>query len=451
MEPLARRLDASDIGGSIYRLASELYPICRSITGPGLRESLGVLQRVVPLEVRGVASGTAVLDWTIPKEWSIRDAYVKNSRGERVIDFKAHNLHVVGYSQPVHRVMPLSELRPHLHSLPDQPDLIPYRTGYYAEDWGFCVSHRDLEALPEGDYEVKIDASLEDGELNYGEFVHRGATEDEVLLTAHSCHPSLANDNCSGMALLAHLARRLSAVETRLSYRFLWAPGTIGAIAWLAANEDNLSCICHGLVISGVGDAGGPTYKRTWRGDAPIDRIMAHVLAHAPGTPAITDFEPYGYDERQFNSPGFRLDVGLLQRSRFATYPEYHTSADDLGFIAPGHLAESYRLVAAAIDILETDRPLLNAAPRGEPQLGRRGLYDAIGGDSRDYDSRLAMLWALNLSDGAHSLFDIAERSGLPFAAIVETARFLQDRGLLVEAGPTADSPARHGPSPRLR
>ena len=429
----AERLDAADIGAAIHALAARMYPICRSITGPGVRETLTLLQGTAPLEVREIATGTQVLDWTVPKEWTIRDAYIKNAAGERVVDFRQHTLHVMSYSTPVRATMPLTALKKHIFTLPDQPDLIPYRTSYYNEHWAFCMSQNALDALPEGDYEVLIDSTLEDGVLNWGEYVHQGETEDEVLLSAHICHPSLANDNCSGLALLAELAKRMHGVTTRYTYRFLWAPGTIGAITWLGLNESRAHRIKHGLVLSCVGDAGGPTYKRTRRGDALIDRAMMHVLQAAP-SPNIIDFFPYGYDERQYNSPGFLLDVGLFQRSQFATFREYHTSADNLDFIAPEYLAASYRTVAAAIDIIERDRRLVNLAPKGEPQLGRRGLYAAIGGDKNSYDKSLAMLWALNLSDGDHSLLDIAERAKTPFATIAAAADLLEQNGLLRQA-----------------
>lgn len=436
-------------GEQIYALAAALYPICRSLTGPGVRESLSLLCDVVPLEQRRVESGTRVLDWTVPREWTIRDAWVKNAAGERVIDFKAHNLHVMGYSTPVHTTLPLAELRQRVFTLPDQPDVIPYRTGYYADSWGFCARHDLIESLPDGDYEVHIDASLEDGGLDYGEFVHRGASDEEFLLTTHICHPSLANDNCSGMALMAHLAAGIREHQTRYTYRFLWIPGTIGPITWLAQNDDRVRWIRHGLAISCVGDGGGPTYKRSLRGNAPIDRAMAHVLAHGPGTPEIIDFSPYGYDERQFNSPGYRIDFGLFQRSRFGTYPQYHTSSDNLDFIAPEHLAESYAAIRAAIEVIEGDGYLVNTSPKGEPQLGRRGLYDAIGGMQDVAESRMAMLWLLNLSDGEHSLLDIAERAGIPFRSIAETAEILRASGLLVDTDASPGAMATPGLSPR--
>ncbi len=435
MSDFVSRLCPPSVGERMYTLAAELYPICRSITGNGVRQTLDIIERMTPLARSEVPTGTPVLDWTVPKEWNITDAYVKNAAGERVVDFRRHSLHVLNYSTPIRATLPLSELKQNIFTLPDQPDLIPYRTSYYAERWGFCMSHNALQALPEGEYEVCIDSTLSDGRLTYAEHVHPGESEEEVLLCAHTCHPSLANDNCSGMALLAHLAAAMAPLKTRYTYRFLFAPGTIGAITWLARNEHGAAKrVKHGLVLSCVGEAGGPTYKRTRRGDAPIDRIMARALRQDAPQANIIDFFPYGYDERQYNSPGFNLDVGLFQRSQFATFPEYHTSGDNMDFIKPEHLEASLRIVAQAIDALEHDVRYVNTAPQGEPQLGRRGLYAAIGGDKDAYASNMAMLWILNLSDGEHSLADIAERANIPIAQVEATATLLKEKGLLADA-----------------
>jgi aminopeptidase-like protein len=421
-------------GAHMYAFARTLYPICRSITGPGVRQTLDLIGERIALERTETPSGTQVLDWTVPNEWVVRDAYIKNATGERVVDFNKHNLHVLNYSAPVRTRMPLAELKRHIFTLPDRPHVIPYRTSYYEERWGFCMSHAALEALPDGEYEAVVESTIAPGALSYAEHVHRGATEDEVLLQAHVCHPSLANDNCSGIALLTQLAAAMAPLKTRYTYRFLFAPGTIGAITWLARNEATAHRIKHGLVLSCVGDGGGPTYKRTRRGDAPIDRALAHVLEHAAPQANIIDFSPYGYDERQYNSPGFKLDIGLFQRSQFGAFPEYHTSADDLSFVAPEHLELSLSIVASAIEVLERNRRWRNTAPKGEPQLGKRGLYDAIGGDAERYSKNMAMLWILNLSDGEHSLLDIAERARMPFATIAATADVLAEKGLLVPA-----------------
>jgi aminopeptidase-like protein len=433
-----REPDFAEAGERIYALAAELFPICRSITGDGVRASLALMRRHIGLTAHEVPTGSQLFDWTGPKEWNIRSAHIKDPDGNTVVDFANSNLHVQSYSVPVAKRLPLSELRKHLHTLPDQPDLIPYRTSYWKETWGFCLTHRQASALPEGDYEVLIDATLADGALTYGEYLHEGTSEDEFLLTAHICHPSLANDNCSGLALLTILARHLEGMRTRLSYRFVFSPGTVGPIAWLARNEACVGSIKHGLVIAGVGDGGGPTYKKSRKGDSPIDRAMAHVLKHGFDAPAVIDFEPYGYDERQFCSPGFDLPVGLLQRSRFGTFPQYHTSADNLDFIAPRHLAGSLRAIWRVIEIAETNFTPLNLSPKGEPQLGRRGLYSASGGDKDGPMRAMAYLWVLNQADGTRTLLDIAERAGMPYHVLLAAARALTRVDLLADASACA-------------
>lgn len=430
---LAPSIENEAIGEDIYALAAEIFPICRSITGDGVRRTIDVLAQHIPIQRHELPTGTPVLDWTVPKEWSITDAYIKNSEGERVVDFQRSNLHVVNYSAPVRQRMQISELKRHVFTLPDQPDLIPYRTCFYKEEWGFCMPHRQLEALEAtgGEYEVVIESSLEPGTLTWGEYLHVGDSTDEVLISTHICHPSLANDNCSGLALLTMLARELSRRQTRLSYRFVCVPATIGSIAWLATNEATLSRIKHGLVITNVGDAGAPTYKRSRRGNSLIDRAMNHVLQRSGSPFNLLDFFPYGYDERQYCSPGFDLPVGLFQRSQFGTFPEYHTSSDNLDFIRPQHLAVSFRWIVQALEILERDRRLVNLSPKGEPQLGKRGLYSGFGNGKDAKTRNMAVLWALNLSDGRHSLLDIAERADLPFDLIFAAASALESHGLL--------------------
>jgi aminopeptidase-like protein len=422
-------------GEELYKLIAELYPICRSITGEGVRRSLEIVDREIGgLEVSEVPTGTQVLDWTVPREWNVRDAWVADAAGERVIDFRASNLHLVSYSVPVRATMPLAELKEHLFILPDQPDLVPYRTSYYAEHWGFCASQRLVDSLPEGDYEVCVDSTLADGHLTYGERLVEGRTEDEVLVSCHVCHPSLANDNLSGIAVASRLARLLAeGPRPRYSYRFLFIPGTIGSITWLARNADRVGRIRHGLVLSGVGDPGGFTYKRSRRGDAEIDRAVAHVLGRSGRPHQLVDFSPYGYDERQFCSPGFNLPVGRLSRTEFATYPEYHTSADDLDLVGPAQLQDSLEVCREVVAVLEGNRRYRNLSPKGEPQLGRRGLYGQIGGRSDAEERQMAMLWVLNLSDGGMSLLDVAERSGLSLSLLAEVAGLLEEAGLLAE------------------
>jgi aminopeptidase-like protein len=423
-------------GKEMWELVAELYPLCRSITGDGVRRTLEVIGRRIPLDVREVPTGTPVLDWTVPREWNLRDAWVEDPSGARVIDLRDSNLHVVSYSTPVDQTMPLTELRRHLHTLPEHPDWVPYRTSYYAEDWGFCASQRLADSLPDGDYRVRIDSTLADGHLTYGEHVIEGQTTDEVLISCHVCHPSLANDNLSGIAVAGWLAELLSRSQPRYSYRLLFIPGTIGSITWLALNEQRLDRIRHGLVLACVGDPGGLTYKRSRRGDAGIDRAMRHVLARSERPHRIVDFSPYGYDERQFCSPGFNLPVGSLSRTPYAQYPQYHTSADDLDLVRPEALEDTLEVCWEVVQVLEADRRYTNLSPKGEPQLGRRGLYGAIGGRSDTQERQMAMLWVLNLSDSTNSLLDIAERSGLPFDLIAQTATTLQEAGLLASAVP---------------
>lgn len=420
-------------GEDLHAFARELFPICRSITGAGIRETFAHIAARIPLETTEVPTGAEVFDWTIPKEWNIRDAYVKDAAGKRVIDFQKSNLHVVNYSVPIRATMSLGELKHHLFTLPDHPDWIPYRTAYYQPSWGFCLEHNRLAELAEGDYEVLIDSTLADGSLTYAECYLPGDSSDEVLISAHSCHPSLANDNLSGIVVATALASILKDRTLHYSYRFVFAPGTIGAIAWLAQNREKAARIRHGLVLTGIGDAGGIHYKKSRRGNAEIDHAMALVLRDTADQPAeILDFSPYGYDERQYCSPGFNLPVGCLMRSVWGSYPEYHTSADNLDFIQPTQLAGSLRTCLALVDVLEGNRIYRNLNPFCEPQLGKRGLYRSTGGPAipAEIDARL---WVLNLSDGEHSLLDIAERSKKPFADIRAAADVLQAGGLLAE------------------
>lgn len=429
--------DLAETGRELHGFAAELYPICRSITGDGIRQTLELVGRRIPLRITEVPSGTPVFDWTVPKEWNIRDAFIKNSEGERIVDFQRSNLHVLNYSTPVRGTMPLSELKPHLLSLPEHPEWIPYRTSYYEQKWGFCLSHNQLLSLADGDYDVCIDSMLTDGHLTYGECYLPGSTTDEVLVSCHSCHPSLANDNLSGVSVATALAQLLSGRKNRYSYRFVFIPGTIGAITWLARNQEAARRIRHGFVVTCLGDMGGFHYKKSRQGDAEIDRAATHVLRHYSESPEILEFSPYGYDERQYCSPGFNLAVGCLMRSVFGSFPEYHTSADDLNFIRPLKLAESLRVCAAIIDVIENNRRYCNLNPYCEPQLGKRNLYRSTGGDAIGVEIS-ARLWVLNLSDGKHSLLDVAERSGLPFAAINKASELLCDSGLLsvVSANP---------------
>jgi aminopeptidase-like protein len=415
------------IGIEIHQLMGELFPICRSITGDGFRKTMGILQRHVPIELREAPSGTRVFDWTVPKEWNVRDAYIKNPKGKKIVDFRKSNLHVVSYSTPVKMRVSLKDLKKHLFTLPAHPDWIPYKTSYYKEDWGFCLSHKQLLALEKGDYEVVIDSTLEDGSLTYGELYLKGEIDKEILISTHACHPSLANDNLSGVCLATILAKHLGTISRRFSYRFLFIPGTIGAITWLSLNEEKTKNIKAGLVVTGVGDRGNITYKKSRRGNTEIDRAAAHVLGHTGRPYRLLDFHPYGYDERQYCSPGFNLPVGRLSRTPFGEYPEYHTSADNMEFVSADSLADSFEKIRAIIDVLEGNRVYMSLNQKCEPHLGKRGLYASAGADE------LALLWVLNMSDGDNSLLDIAERSGLDFSAIKEAADSLAKANLVGE------------------
>jgi aminopeptidase-like protein len=415
------------VGQSMHAFMRELFPLCRSITGDGVRETLTAVGRRIPLELHEVPSGTPVLDWTVPDEWNIEDAYIAKD-GRRVVDFGESNLHVVNYSEPVRAVMPLDELRPHLHTLPEHPEWIPYRTSYYSRTWGFCLAQRQLDELEDGEYEVVIDSTLEPGALTYGECFLPGEREEEVLLTTHVCHPSLANDNLSGLTVLTEIGMRLQEQPRSLSYRLLFIPGTIGSITWLARNDDVLAPVVAGFTIACVGNRAPLTYKRSQRGDALVDRAASYVLRQKGGN--VVDFVPWGWDERQFNSPGFDHPVGSLSRSREGEFEEYHSSADDLELVRPEQLKNALQTALEILEVLDADRRYLNLAPKGEPQLGKRGLYPKVGGPAAE-EEQLAMLWVLNQSDGERSLLDIAERSGVSFSDLRAAVMRLQAAGLI--------------------
>ena len=429
---LKNREHCSKLGERAYAFARELFPICRSITGEGVRQTLRLVGERIALEHYEVPSGTAVFDWQVPPEWNIRDAYVKDSRGRRVIDFQESNLHVVSYSTPVRESMSLADLRPHLHSIPEHPDWIPYRTSYYRPYWGFCLRDRDLQSLPEGRYEVCIDSTLAPGHLTYAECYLPGASSQEILIFTHVCHPSLANDNASGIAIATELAAALADGPRRLSYRFVFAPGTIGAITWLARNEAGISRIAHGLVLGLLGDPGILTYKKSARGDATVDRAAVYALDSIGAPSRIEAFSPYGYDERQFCSPGFDLPVGRLTRSANEAYPQYHSSADDLTLISAEQLADSLYACGHVLEALDGDATYLNTQPKCEPQLGKRGLYRPTGGKGPGQFEH-ALLWVLNQSNGARTLLDIAERAQMPFGVIRSAADALLGAGLLTQ------------------
>ena len=408
----------------MYSLMERLFPICRSITGDGVRETLQIIKEFIPLFIEEVPSGTKVFDWTIPKEWNAKDAWVKYN-GKKVIDFKLNNLHLVNYSIPFAGRMDLSELKKHIFT---NPNHIPYVTSYYKEIWGFCLKQEDFDRLEEGEYEVFIDTTLIDGSLTYGELLIPGRKKEEVLFSCYICHPSMCNDNLSGTVLLTYLAKELLTRDLEYSYRFLFIPETIGAITWLSRND--VSNIKQGLVCTCVGDPGGLTYKKS-RSDSEINKIVEKVLIDSGAEFKIVDFFPMGSDERQFCSPGFNLPIGSLMRSVYNEFAEYHTSGDNLDFVQPSSLEDSFYKYLEVVYILENNKRYVNLNPNCEPNLGSRGLYNLVGGAKGGNNFAVRLLWVLNLSDGENDLLEIAIRSGIKFREIKEAVERLKEVGLV--------------------
>lgn len=424
------------LGRSMMELARRLYPICRSITGDGVRETFDILQEYIALDWHEIPSGTRVFDWAIPPEWNIRCAWIRHADGTPVVDLADHSLHIVNYSAPFQGRLSKDELACRVHTLPEHPDWIPHRTTYFRESWGFCMSQRQWDALPEGDYDVLVDSTLEPGALTLAECVIPGESDTEVLLSTHSCHPSMANDNLSGIVVLTALCQWLNKAPRRYTYRAVFAPATIGSLTWLWLRQHQVDRIRAGLVLCGLGDCGPLTYKRSRRGTALVDRIAECALGESGPGAQVCGFSPYGYDERQYCSPGFDLPVGRLSRTPHGEYPEYHTSADDLDFIQGSQLERSLAFCRRLIEDLENgDRYWVNQAPYGEPRLGKRGLYGGMSPQHGPDVEHMAMLWILNLSDGRHSLVDIAENSELSLSLLSEVSGRLHEVGLLAPAG----------------
>ena len=425
-------------GDRLYAFVREILPHRRCITGAGLRQTLGAITERIPLTTSEIFSGTPLLDWVAPFEWTVHEAHLSIPGGRRIVDWAASPLHLVQYSGPRQTRMTLGDLRPHLHTIPERPDWIPYRTAYWSEDWGFCLTHRTLSALEQeigetGELDVYIDSRLAEGAMSVGECVIKGHTDREILISAHACHPALANDNASALAVATFAAEEL-ARGPRLTHtvRFLFAPGTVGALAWLAANPDARERVVAGLVLANLGDAGGFVYKQTRRGTLGPPALTDRAIEALYSGIEVRPFEPFGYDERQFNRPGFNLPVGRLTRTPHGEYPEYHTSADDLSLISPSALAESLDTVLGTIRAVDGNARYRATRPYGEPMLGRRGLYEPVGGKALAPEAQRAMMWVLNLSDGEHDLLSITDRSGLSFTSVREAADRLLRAELLL-------------------
>lgn len=421
-------------GAPLWQLMQQLFPLHRSVAGPGLRESLRVIAAHIPLEIHEIPSGTHVFDWHIPPEWTIRAAHITDPTGYRWVDYQASTLHVLNHSQPIRRRMSWDELEPHLHTLPDRPEWIPYRTAFFQETWGFCLAERQRQAMLAAghrEFDVVIDAEFQPGSLSLGELVLPGSSNDECLIHAHICHPSLANDNLSGVVVATYLARHLATRPHRWTYRFVFAPATIGAIAWLWLREQELVAIRAGLVLTLLGGPGAFHYKRSRQDNSIIDRAAQQVMRDRGLGDHVLPYRPVGYDERQFGAPAFQLPIGVLSRTPFGQFREYHTSADNLEFVTPQSLQESFQACLDILTVLEGNDRFENLSPCGEPMLGRRGLYRAFGQSDSRGDLQEAIQWVLNYSDGQHDLLEIAARSGLPFSSVHRAARVLQDYDLL--------------------
>ena len=437
----------------IYSLMKELYPICRSITGNGIRKSLKILKKKIDLNILEVSTGTKVFDWKVPNEWNIKDAYVKNKNGKKIIDFKKSNIHVMSYSIPIDKKISLDKLKKHLHTLPEKPDSIPYVTSYYKKNWGFCLPHNKLKLMKDDYYNIKIDSSLKSGALTYGEYFKKGKVSEEILISTYICHPSLCNDNLSGVVVSAIFAKLLSKINTYYSYRFIFIPETIGAITWLSKNKKNLSKIKQGLVITCVGTGKNITYKKTRDGASMIDNTVINTLKQNKYQFNIREFFPFGSDERQFCSPGINLPIGVLMRTPYYEFKEYHTADDDLKLVKKKILNDSLVVLSEIVTNIENKKftkksknkkksrlkpnTYLNLKPYCEPQLGKRKLYREISKqrlvDKNDPDNlrEISIFWILNFSDGMHSLKDISKKSGIPIQLLKNSAEILLKKKLL--------------------
>jgi aminopeptidase-like protein len=427
-QTIGPRESLSDIESHFDRL----WPLLRSISGQGVRQTHDILGELVPLRRIEVPSGTAVFDWTVPKEWAVREAYVVGPDGRRRFDIAENNLRLLNYSVGFRGMVSRKELDAHLYSRPDLPDAIPYVTSYYEPRWGFCVTEHERRSLPDGDYDVVIDADHFDGSLTISEAVLPGEELGEVLLSAYTCHPSLANNELSGPLATAFLHRRIAAWrERRLTYRFVFLPETIGAIAYLKMRGGELrEKLLAGYVVTCVGLDAPFTYKRSRRGDSLADRAASHVLRHSGIDYEFRDYVPRGSDERQYCSPGFNLPVGSLMRGVYAEYPQYHTSLDNkslISFAALQRSIDTYEEMCRALDCNVTFR---NLFPYGEPQLGRRGLYPTLGAVDESRSAN-ALMWLLNLADGSHDILAMADRSGLPVEQLWQVAMVAEKQGLL--------------------
>jgi len=423
----------NNFGDEMYSLMERLFPICRSLTGNGNRKTLNILKEYIPIDIKEEPSGKKVFDWEIPNEWNIKDAYVKDNNGVKVIDFKKNNLHLVGYSEPFEGEMNLKELNDHLFSLPDQPDLIPYVTSYYEKRWGFCLSDNQRKNLKEGIYEVKIDSTLEPGHLTYGELIINGKSDEEIFFSTYICHPSMANNELSGPVVTTFLADYIlkSIEKPYYTYRFIFIPETIGSIVYISKHFKQLTKkVRAGYVITCIGDPGPFSYLKTRKEDQLVDRVSIHTLRHSKKKYKVYDFLARGSDERQYNAPGIDMPIGSLMRSKYGEYAEYHTSADNLNFVKPFSLLDSLNMYKSLINVFENNH-IYKTTVLCEPQLGKRGLYPNIS-TKKTNEQVIDMMNIIAYCDGEKDLLWIAEKIDKPISSLSIIVDKLIDEGLLV-------------------
>lgn len=426
------QLSYENCGQFMHRLMAELFPICRSITGNGVRETLNTIQKYIPIEIIEIPTGTKVFDWIVPREWNIRDAYILDESRRKIVDFKEDNLHVVSYSIPVDKTVSLTELQEHLYSLEEQPNAIPYITSYYKEHWGFCITHNQRSSLKEGTYHVVIDSELKDGSLTYGELILPGSSGKEIFLSTYICHPSMANNELSGPVVTTMLAKWLASEPRRHTYRIIFIPETIGSITYLSRNLDDMKRnTVAGFNVTCIGDERAYSFLPSRNGSTLADRVSLNVLKFKHPEFIYYSFLDRGSDERQYCSPGVDLPVVSVMRSKYREYPEYHTSLDNLNFVTPLGLQGGYTLLRDCLELLEKNRTY-RAICLGEPQLGRRNLYPPLG---TKYPQRevTEILDFLAYADGTNDLVEISNIIKVPAWRLYEIVDKLLFAGLILE------------------
>lgn len=420
----------------MYNLLKELFPINRSITGDGVRKSLKIIKKIIDLNFVEIKSGTKCYDWEVPLEWNINDAYILDPKGKKIIDFKKNNLHVVSYSEPINRLISLKELKKNLHTLPKIPTAIPYLTSYYHKNWGFCISYNQFKKLREGKYKVVIKSNFKKGSLTLADSVLKGKVKKEIIISSYICHPSMANDSLSGVVVAVYLYKYLKSLKSRYyTYRFIFAPETIGVISYLKKNEKKIkqNVLC-GFVLTCLGDKAAFNYKKTKQNNHEIDKIVKYTFDRNNKKITYHDFWPSGSDERQYSSPSFNIPVGSLIRSVYGKFSQYHTSKDNLSFINKKKLEESLDIYKNIFNIIDSNHTYVRTNGHCEPMLSKYNLYDTIGGNKIQNKDTMLYLWILNLSDGNHTLLDIANKSNYTYNKILQCTKILINKNLITRA-----------------